>query len=176
MISRSHAKIVSNRSTGQVTIFDLNSTNGVYVNDTKIDVHQLVNGDRITFGGRGKCIPIGTHDPQPNSEFIYEFQQDVAEEEAESAFETAKGFTDNLQVIITWLTTASLLGSYLFADESSEEFSYVGQYVAPVFGLIGVPFTRTTFTVSFVLAVGLLLAITILILRQSKTKTKGKKQ
>ena len=176
MISRSHAKIVHDNSTGKVTIFDLNSTNGVYVNDTKIDVYQLSNGDVVTFGGRGKSIPIGTLDPQPDSEFIYEFEQEDGDEE-ESAFETAKSFTDNLQVIFTWITTAVLVGSYLFAEEGSEEFSYVATYVAPIFAFVGLPFNRLSFTLTFVIGVGILLAISVWLLKASKSnKGKGKKK
>lgn len=175
--------MVFDRSTGRVTIFDLNSTNGVYVNDLKIDVCQLSNGDRVTFGGRGKGVAIGAFDAQPNSEFIYEFQQahggadDDGEEEEESVFETAKTFTDNIQLIGTWLTTAALLGSYLFADESSAEFSFAAEYVAPVFALVGVPFNRVTFTTTFVGGVGLMLGLALLWLRaskQGKAKDKAK--
>jgi hypothetical protein len=81
-----------------------------------------------------------------------------------------------MQMLVTWITTAVLLGSYLFADESSEEFSYVGEYVAPVFALVGVPFNRATFTITFVAGVGILLAIGIWILKQSKGNKKSKKQ
>ena len=179
MISRSHSKIVCDAATSKVTIFDLNSTNGIYVNDRKIDVCQLTNGDRITFGGRGKAIPVGTVDPQPDSEFIYEFQQEAHEdeEEEETVFEAAKGFTDNLQVILTWISAAILVGSYLFAEESSAEFSYVGEYVSPLFTAIGVPFTRVTFTVSFVVACTALLALTYWLFKSNKTKKgKGKKK
>lgn len=176
MISRSHAKVFSNPLTGQVTLCDLNSTNGVYVNDRKTDVCQLTNGDVVTFGGRGKARPLGTVDEQPDSEFIYQFQQEQADEEEESVFETAKGFTDNLQVVLTWISAAFLIGSYLFAEESSAEFSYVGEYVAPVFALIGVPFTRATFTISFVLACTLCVALAYWLMKKGKVgKAKKKK-
>ena len=81
MISRTHAKIVSDPATGRVTLFDLNSTNGVYLNDRKIEAEQLHAGDCITFGGRGKSIKFGAMDAQPDSEFIYRFEGDDAEGE-----------------------------------------------------------------------------------------------
>jgi diguanylate cyclase (GGDEF)-like protein len=48
-VSRSHAKVLSNH--GRVTIEDLGSTNGTYVNDELCDgAHRLRNGDLIKIG------------------------------------------------------------------------------------------------------------------------------
>lgn len=175
MISRSHAKLVCD-SVGKCTIIDMNSTNGVYVNDCKVDAAVLHNGDRITFGGRGKLVSVGQVDPQPDSEFIYEYQSDEEAGKEESAFELLKSLTDNIQVVITWITTAIFLASYLFADESSTEFSYVRLYVSPVFALVGLPFTRFTFTVSFVLVAIMLLAVVLLIITQRQNSIRSAKE
>lgn len=183
MISRSHAKLSWDAASRQLSLFDLHSTNGVYVNDRKIgDVQQLRSGDRITFGGRGKSVPVGQVDRQPNSEFVYLLtveddaagEGDAAEEEAPSTFELLKALTDNVQLLLTWITAALLVGSYLFAEEGSAEHSYVVEYVAPVFALVGCPFTRTTFTVAFVAAVGSLLAVAIALLRSSHAQPADK--
>lgn len=180
MISRTHAKLVCDASSGRVTLFDLNSTNGVYVNDCKIDVAQLHTGDRITFGGRGKAIKIGAVDPQPDSEFVYRFECDDAQtdgdddDDEEGTFELLKELTDNVQLLLTWAAAAGLAGSYLFADEQSEEFTFASDLVAPVFARIHLPFNRTTFTASFVLGVCALLAIAMWIIKCNRAKGKGK--
>lgn len=193
MISRTHAKIVCSAPDAskrcKVTLFDLHSTNGVYVNDRKTDVAQLEQGDRITFGGRGKMIKIGTVDPQPASEFIYEFSdpsaaaaaesEDAEEEEEEGTMEILKDVTDHVQLIITWVTAAIGLGVYLFAEEGSEEFSFARDYAAPIFALVGLPFNRATFVVSFVGSVGVLLAAALAIVKAQKKGGKkggGKKK
>jgi pSer/pThr/pTyr-binding forkhead associated (FHA) protein len=46
-ISRMHAEIAYDK---QFTIRDLNSTNGVSVNGTKVDNYPLKNGDKIKLG------------------------------------------------------------------------------------------------------------------------------
>src|SRR5438477_3975914 len=48
MVSRKHAKIAS--VAGQVTIQDLGSTNGTFVNGEKIKKVRLKEGDRILIG------------------------------------------------------------------------------------------------------------------------------
>lgn len=47
-VSRNHAKIVV--SDQEITIYDLASENGVFVNEKQITEHILVSGDRIQFG------------------------------------------------------------------------------------------------------------------------------
>jgi hypothetical protein len=48
-ISRSHAQIVN--QDGAFWLCDLRSTNGTFLNDQRIDKHQLKDGDRIGIGG-----------------------------------------------------------------------------------------------------------------------------
>jgi pSer/pThr/pTyr-binding forkhead associated (FHA) protein len=48
MVSRKHAKIST--TGGQVSIMDLGSTNGTFVNGEKIKKHRLKEGDRILIG------------------------------------------------------------------------------------------------------------------------------
>src|SRR5262252_5813683 len=48
MVSRKHAKIST--QTGQITIQDLGSTNGTFVNGEKIKKVRLKEGDRILIG------------------------------------------------------------------------------------------------------------------------------
>jgi len=179
MIRRTHAKIVSDAATGRVTLFDRNSTNGVYLNNCKIDVAQLRAGDRITFGGRGKGIKVGAVDPQPDSEFVYRFECDDAQgedddDEEEGTFELLKELTDHVQLLLTWAAAAWLAGTYLFADEQSEEFTFASDLVAPVFARVHLPFNRTTFTASFVLGVCALLVIAMWIVKCNRAKGKGK--
>jgi hypothetical protein len=186
MISRSHARITWHASTRQIMLIDLNSTNGCYINDRKIDVAHVRHGDKLTFGGRGRSVPIGQIDAQPKSEFIYELSIDggadaedaagapataaAAGEDDPSTFELLKTLTDNIQLLLTWVTAALLVGSYLFAEEGSEEHSYVVEYVAPVFAFVGVPFNRITFTISFVASVGAMLAVAIWMLKRKSTR------
>jgi len=48
-ISRQHAHIVKGPDQ-QLRVMDLNSTNGVFVNNTRVDAHALKPNDRIRFG------------------------------------------------------------------------------------------------------------------------------
>jgi len=48
-VSRHHAQLVQ-YGPGVVSIRDLNSTNGTYVNGNRIEAHVLSDGDRIQFG------------------------------------------------------------------------------------------------------------------------------
>ena len=48
MISRQHAKFVV--ANGEVTLVDLGSTNGSFVNGERVNSQQLREGDRILFG------------------------------------------------------------------------------------------------------------------------------
>ncbi|MCM8773497.1 MAG: diguanylate cyclase [Candidatus Omnitrophica bacterium] len=47
-ISRRHAQVVTNGQ--QITLIDLRSTNGTYVNDLSIEEHKLSDGDRVKIG------------------------------------------------------------------------------------------------------------------------------
>ncbi len=47
-VSREHARIMTDR--GTVIIEDMASTNGVFVNSTRVDRHQLHHGDLVTIG------------------------------------------------------------------------------------------------------------------------------
>ncbi|MEP7161631.1 MAG: FHA domain-containing protein, partial [Dermatophilaceae bacterium] len=51
-VSRRHAEIRVTRDGPHyaVTIRDLNSTNGTYVNGDRVDSHRLADGDRLTLG------------------------------------------------------------------------------------------------------------------------------
>lgn len=49
-MSRHHAKIVIDKKSDNVAILDLNSSNGIYVNYSKVTSSKLVNGDKIILG------------------------------------------------------------------------------------------------------------------------------
>ncbi|MSP18528.1 MAG: GGDEF domain-containing protein [Bdellovibrionales bacterium] len=49
-ISRTHATLVNKEETTVIT--DMESTNGIFVNGTKVQTHSLINGDRILIGTR----------------------------------------------------------------------------------------------------------------------------
>jgi len=48
-ISRKHAKILGHHR-GQITILDLDTTNGTFVNDQPVDIQDLSHGDEIRIG------------------------------------------------------------------------------------------------------------------------------
>ncbi len=48
-VSRIHAKITQDEG-GRVFVEDLRSSNGTYVNDRRIDYHEVQQGDRVRFG------------------------------------------------------------------------------------------------------------------------------
>ncbi|MCU0608745.1 MAG: FHA domain-containing protein [Chitinispirillaceae bacterium] len=46
------------RSTGRILVQDQNSTNGTYVNGTKIDEKEVAANDEISFGINGPCLRL----------------------------------------------------------------------------------------------------------------------
>ena len=185
LISRHHAEITIDDETNKHVITDSNSKNGLYVNDIRVKSAELMHGDLVCFGG-SEQIKLGQHFPQPNSEFIYQYITDntisnnnnihskESEEEDSTAFDTMKAITENVSVVFTWLGLLFAAGSYLFADEKSEEYSYIVDYIKPIFDLIGIPFTRATFVISFIISFTLFLWICFKIWGP-KTKVKTKK-
>jgi len=75
MISRVHAfcEWIPEEEVWQIR--DNRSVNGVFVNDRKINQHQLKPHDVITFGGGAK-LEVGQTLCQPQSEFTYQFGLD----------------------------------------------------------------------------------------------------
>ena len=71
LISREHAVIEYFDERGWV-IKDLNSVNGLFVNDVKISKTVMHEGDRVIFGGGGN-LKMGARRTQRNSEFEYKF-------------------------------------------------------------------------------------------------------
>jgi hypothetical protein len=63
MVSRKHAKIVTDENV--VTIEDLGSTNGTFVNGEKVRVSEIKDGDRILIGT--SIIKLVTMSGEPNS-------------------------------------------------------------------------------------------------------------
>ncbi|MEM7154210.1 MAG: FHA domain-containing protein [Myxococcota bacterium] len=73
-VSRAHAKIVVGRE-GIINVVDLGSTNGTFLNRTRIDVAVVRDGDRIALGrhilvqlGRAPeptLTPVGSHPLTP---------------------------------------------------------------------------------------------------------------
>ncbi|HEY4184319.1 MAG TPA: DUF4388 domain-containing protein [Polyangia bacterium] len=63
MVSRKHAKIVTDENV--VTIEDLGSTNGTFVNGEKVRVSEIKDGDRILIGT--SIIKLVTMAGEPNS-------------------------------------------------------------------------------------------------------------
>jgi pSer/pThr/pTyr-binding forkhead associated (FHA) protein len=60
-VSRIHAKI-THEADGRMLVEDLRSSNGVYVNERRIDVHELHGGDRVRFGTVGFQLQIDGED------------------------------------------------------------------------------------------------------------------
>lgn len=60
-VSRIHAKITHDPD-GRILVEDLHSSNGVYVNERRVEVHQVHNGDRIRFGTVGFQLQLEGED------------------------------------------------------------------------------------------------------------------
>jgi hypothetical protein len=155
-ISRQHAEIVAGADPGTFTVKDRKSKNGVFVNDRRIDAHLLAHGDVLVFGGATANTKLGDVLPQPLTEFRYTFEVERApaagagaaaggggegkgdESVVESTFASLKALTENITVIFTWLSSLLIASQYLFAEENSDEFSYLQTYVKPVFDFVHV--------------------------------------
>ena len=74
MISRRHATLTCDASTGQWKLTDLNSTNGVLYNGIKVTEANLSNNDIVTFGG-AKSTKVGAlpSEKAPKSIYVYKF-------------------------------------------------------------------------------------------------------
>ncbi|RKY98791.1 MAG: hypothetical protein DRQ03_01270 [Candidatus Hydrothermota bacterium] len=58
-VSRLHAALVINKITGEITLEDLESTNGTYVNGERLQPHKpkaLKNGDKVSFSRKLEFI------------------------------------------------------------------------------------------------------------------------
>eukprot|EP00823_Brevimastigomonas_motovehiculus_P004516 TRINITY_DN298_c3_g1_i1.p1 TRINITY_DN298_c3_g1~~TRINITY_DN298_c3_g1_i1.p1 ORF type:complete len:327 (+),score=119.09 TRINITY_DN298_c3_g1_i1:59-982(+) len=171
MISRIHARIIADPTFATYSIFDNKSINGIFVNDRRVESAILKEGDVITFGGAMPSTKFGDLLPQPYSEFVYRFEfndhhlsgqnnnnnnesgGDVVDK-ATSAFESMKSVTENITVIFTWISALVVGGNYLFAEENSQEYSYIRTYIKPIFDFVSIPFTRLTL-IAFILSIGL---------------------
>jgi hypothetical protein len=60
-VSKNHAMLVKNGS--EYKLFDFHSTNGTYVNDERIAVALLRNGDRIRMGDVEVCYEVAAAEP-----------------------------------------------------------------------------------------------------------------
>lgn len=74
MISRNHA-VLRKKGDNQWQIVDLGSTNGLFVNNVKVEEAVLKPDDVIVFGGGGG-VPLGTVLFQHDSEFKYRFVEE----------------------------------------------------------------------------------------------------
>jgi pSer/pThr/pTyr-binding forkhead associated (FHA) protein len=48
LVSRLHCRVTAGHET--VGVEDLSSTNGIFINDTRVETGQLTNGDRLRIG------------------------------------------------------------------------------------------------------------------------------
>ncbi len=76
-VSRIHGKITRDPS-GRVVLEDLRSSNGVYVNERRVDVQDLQHGDRVRFGTVG---------------FVYQVEGEEYAEPVEAAPQATYGAT-----------------------------------------------------------------------------------
>ena len=74
MISRRHATLTCDASTGQWKLTDMQSTNGVLYNGIKVTEANLSNNDIVTFGG-AKSTMVGALPSvkAPKSIYVYKF-------------------------------------------------------------------------------------------------------
>ncbi|CAM9342503.1 unnamed protein product, partial [Scytosiphon promiscuus] len=86
-ISRKHAEIVFGKQRGApdtYTLRDLGSTNGVFVNDFKVEEHRLKHGDVVQFGGAAD-IPVGTRFGGSGNHIRYRFYHEPAARSAQAS-------------------------------------------------------------------------------------------
>ncbi|HZH03995.1 MAG TPA: DUF4388 domain-containing protein [Myxococcaceae bacterium] len=84
MVSRKHAKIAL--TGGKITIEDLGSTNGTFVNGEKIKHARLKDGDRILIGTSIlKLVNVGTNAPPMDDTQVREKMEEAAKQAARVA-------------------------------------------------------------------------------------------
>ncbi|CAM9672408.1 unnamed protein product [Ectocarpus sp. 13 AM-2016] len=79
-ISRKHAEVFcgkGKRGPKTYTLRDLGSTNGVFVNEFKVQEQRLRHGDVVQFGGAAD-IPVGTRFGGTGSRIRYRFEHELA--------------------------------------------------------------------------------------------------
>lgn len=191
MISRRHAQLVCS-DYGEVTLIDLKSTNGVYCNQRRIESCILKEGDLVRFGGRGSSIKLGGYDEQRDSEFQYIFHSAATssassthtnnndtDTSSTSWFDRLKSWTDNIQVVGTWLTSLMILANYLFSDPTcpaasspssnhdSHDLTFMQEYIVPLYAMLGISLNRVTFVIGFVFIITLSVLLTLSMVKRS---------
>lgn len=113
-ISRRHARIEWDASTSNFLVYDLQSTNGLFVNDTRVDNRVLRSGDRIRLG---RTVLVFEQVVEPAS------PRDAQATEAMSARPPARLILrpDTLQEESIPLPDEVLIGRALTADIPLEE-------------------------------------------------------
>jgi hypothetical protein len=98
MVSRKHAKIVV--SSGAITIEDLGSTNGTFVNGEKVKQAKLKEGDRILIGTSIlKLIEQGADMPDVDERMAKQKLEEVAVAQAARASTKASSMTGKIEEI-----------------------------------------------------------------------------
>jgi len=96
MVSRKHAKIAV--SSGKITIEDLGSTNGTFVNGEKVKTARLKEGDRILIGTSIlKLVRQGANAQELDEEQVKQQLEQVAA--AQSAKQTKTAMTGKLEEV-----------------------------------------------------------------------------
>ncbi len=96
MVSRKHAKITL--SAGKITIEDLGSTNGTFVNGEKVKTQRLKEGDRILVGTSIlKLIKQGANAPEMSDAQVKQQLEQVAA--VQSARQTKTAMTGKLEEV-----------------------------------------------------------------------------
>jgi hypothetical protein len=85
MVSRKHAKITC--AAGKITIEDLRSTNGTFVNGEKVQQGRIKEGDRILIGTSILKLvrTLGVHDRVDSKQINQELEAMASEKEARSS-------------------------------------------------------------------------------------------
>jgi two-component system, cell cycle response regulator len=91
-ISRQHAKVEQD-PLGLITIVDLNSTNGTYFNGTRINRHQLRDGDKVQIGST-TILKFSYQDSL--EEAFYQHQYDSATKDGLTGIYNKKYFVEQL--------------------------------------------------------------------------------
>jgi hydrogenase maturation factor len=98
MVSRKHAKI--SVAAGKVTIEDLGSTNGTFVNGEKIQTARLKEGDRILIGTSIlKLVHVGTDVEQVDERQAKARLEEAAAQQAARGMSKASSMTGKIEEI-----------------------------------------------------------------------------
>jgi pSer/pThr/pTyr-binding forkhead associated (FHA) protein len=85
-VSRTHCEILIQG--GSITIKDLGSSNGTYVNQERVTQQPLAPGDLVSLGGQVFLVQVNGEPEEIEAEFM--FEDGLPEEESKTSIPTPK--------------------------------------------------------------------------------------